>query len=89
MDRCPRTRQTPRDAEIEVALHKVQDAVELGRVDSQALGQILARSEDGTQSFAARCQGAWRYVAWEPPNSKCPNGRLWLSDTGGVRGFEP
>ncbi|MCC6406700.1 MAG: hypothetical protein IT453_06020 [Planctomycetes bacterium] len=52
-------------------------------------GQILARSEDGTQSFAARCQGAWRYVAWEPPNSKCPNGRLWLSDTGGVRAFEP
>lgn len=50
---------------------------------------VVARSQDGRETFSARCQGQWNYVAWEAPNSKIPRGRLWLSDGAGLRAFEP
>jgi tetratricopeptide (TPR) repeat protein len=40
-------------------------------------------------SFHASRTGDWVYVAWEAPNSKIPQGRLWISDGAGLRAFEP
>jgi tetratricopeptide (TPR) repeat protein len=39
--------------------------------------------------FCARRDGEWNYIAWEAPHSKLRNGRLWVSDHAGLRGFEP
>ncbi|HUR27643.1 MAG TPA: DUF4388 domain-containing protein [Planctomycetota bacterium] len=42
-----------------------------------------------SRSFTVRRQGDWSYVAWEAPNVKTPQGRLWISDGAGVRAFAP
>jgi hypothetical protein len=42
-----------------------------------------------SRSFTVRRQGDWSYVAWEAPNTKTPQGRLWISDGAGVRAFAP
>jgi len=39
--------------------------------------------------FRVRRRDPWAYVAWEAPNSRLPNGRLWVSDAAGLRSFEP
>jgi hypothetical protein len=40
-------------------------------------------------AFRTRLEEPWAYVAWEAPSAQLPNGRLWVSDNTGVRGFEP
>jgi len=33
--------------------------------------------------------GDWEYLGWEAPNGMIPQGRLWISDSSGVRSFVP
>jgi tetratricopeptide (TPR) repeat protein len=41
---------------------------------------------DGT-GFSARREGDWSYVAWESPKAFVPEGRVWVSDKGGLRAY--
>ena len=52
---------------------------------------VVHHASDSAQSFPIelRNAGSWCYVAWEAPTAAHPGGRLWLSDDGGLRGFEP
>ncbi len=43
----------------------------------------------GGESFTVRRDGDWSLVAWEAPNALVPDGRLWVSDTSGIRSFRP
>ena len=53
-------------------------------------GHFTVSIEDSTKpQFRIRRQDPWAYVAWEAPNSRLPNGRLWVSDGAGLRSFEP
>lgn len=45
-------------------------------------------SPDGV-GFSAQRQGEWNYVAWEAPKALVPQGRLWISDAGGLRSYVP
>lgn len=47
------------------------------------------RRRGGEESFGVRLEGQWAFVAWEAPHSKIPDGRLWISDSAGLRAFEP
>ena len=39
--------------------------------------------------FSVRRTGDWHFVAWERPDPLLPEGRLWVSDEGGLRSFLP
>lgn len=39
--------------------------------------------------FIVQRSGEWTYVAWEAPHMQIPQGRLWVSDGKGLRGFLP
>ena len=40
-------------------------------------------------SFVVRPAGDWLYVAWEAPQTSLSVGRLWVSDSDGLRAFVP
>jgi hypothetical protein len=52
---------------------------------------VVRHAKEPQRSFPIqlRAAGTWCYVAWEAPTAMRPGGRLWLSDDGGLRGFEP
>jgi hypothetical protein len=52
---------------------------------------VVRHASEPARSFPIelRTAGSWCYVAWEAPTAVRPGGRLWLSDDGGLRGFEP
>jgi hypothetical protein len=39
--------------------------------------------------FSVRRTGRWHFVAWERPDPLLPDGRLWVSDEGGLRSYRP
>lgn len=39
--------------------------------------------------FSVRREGDWHFVAWERPDPLLPEGRLWVSDKGGLRSYLP
>lgn len=51
-------------------------------------GEYRVVSPDGL-GFSALRQGEWNYVAWEAPKALVPQGRLWISDAGGLRSYVP
>jgi tetratricopeptide (TPR) repeat protein len=50
---------------------------------------LVRRRATGEVLFAVRRDGDWSFVAWEAPRARLANGRLWISDGSGLRGFEP
>ena len=48
--------------------------------------RVLAESGMG---FTVERHGDWLFLAWEAPKAFVPNGRLWVSDEGGLRSFTP
>ncbi|HKX46034.1 MAG TPA: hypothetical protein VJP77_04980, partial [Planctomycetota bacterium] len=59
------------------------------RVDVLDEHYRVTRGADDEKAFTARREGAWSFVAWEAPNTLVPEGRLWVSDEGGLRSFLP
>ncbi len=52
--------------------------------------EFIVRFEDSEEKgYSVRRVGEWSYVAWEAPQNKAPQGRLWISDGAGLRAFEP
>ncbi len=49
---------------------------------------VRERAEQG-RSFFVRRSGEWSYLAWEAPSTSAAQGRLWISDGVGLRGYEP
>jgi hypothetical protein len=41
------------------------------------------------RGFTVQREGDWVYVAWESPKALLPDGRLWVSDSAGLRSFLP
>jgi tetratricopeptide (TPR) repeat protein len=39
--------------------------------------------------FSAEQKGEWIFMAWEAPKALVPQGRLWVSDAGGLRSYVP
>jgi tetratricopeptide (TPR) repeat protein len=50
---------------------------------------VVQDTQESQPAFRIRLQEPWSYVAWEAPSKELPNGRLWISDGTGLRGFEP
>jgi tetratricopeptide (TPR) repeat protein len=50
---------------------------------------LVRHSGDSERDYAIEARGEWAYLAWEPPDARLPNGRLWVSDDGGLRAWEP
>lgn len=44
---------------------------------------------DGANVLDIRRDGDWSLLAWEAPRAGLSQGRLWLADEAGLRGFEP
>ncbi|MEO0650474.1 MAG: DUF4388 domain-containing protein [Planctomycetota bacterium] len=49
----------------------------------------VRRGGNQPYEFSIRRSGEWSFVAWEMPNSVVPTGRLWISDSEGLRSFLP
>ena len=53
-------------------------------------GEYLVRKGGpDSPAFTVHRQGDWVYVAWEAPNALLKEGRLWVSDEGGLRAYLP
>ena len=39
--------------------------------------------------FSAERAGSWTFVAWDPPTTTAPQGRLWVADEKGLRSYVP
>lgn len=44
---------------------------------------------DGDKTLNLENHGHWRFLAWEIPSVSIPAGRLWISDSSGLRAFRP
>jgi len=51
--------------------------------------RLLVTPPSGEPGFSAHIEGRWTFLAWEPATTEFPQGRLWLSDDFGLRGFIP
>src|SRR6185436_7160904 len=51
-------------------------------------GEYRVTSPEGL-GFSAERTGDFVYLAWEKPKALVPNGRLWISDGGGLRSYVP
>ncbi|MCB9915430.1 MAG: DUF4388 domain-containing protein [Planctomycetes bacterium] len=49
----------------------------------------VRRGHDDASGFAVQRQGDWTFLAWEAPHAGLPEGRLWISDGGGLAGYTP
>ncbi len=58
------------------------------RVELQDEVYRVTRAGDPQGGYAIRRDGDWSYLAWEAPNPSAPDGRLWISDGGGLAAFE-
>jgi len=47
------------------------------------------RGDAPDEGYTVSRMGAFQYLAWEAPHSGLPEGRLWISDDGGIRAFVP
>lgn len=50
---------------------------------------LVRHSGDPARDYSIEARGEWAYLAWEPPDARLPNGRLWVSDDAGLRAWEP
>lgn len=50
---------------------------------------LVRDSDDPSHDFSVAIRGEWAYLAWEAPDARLPNGRLWISDDAGLRAWEP
>jgi tetratricopeptide (TPR) repeat protein len=58
-------------------------------VESEVFRVHRQGREKELEAYTIVRNGEWEYLAWEAPTSRAPHGRLWISDTEGVRAFEP
>jgi hypothetical protein len=56
-------------------------------IEEEIFRVIDGDSEEG--SFAVERGGKWSFLAWEAPFARLPKGRLWISDSEGLRAFTP
>jgi len=57
------------------------------RVELQEEVYRVTREDDPEGGFAVERQGDWSYLAWEAPGPAAPDGRLWISDGGGLAAY--
>lgn len=50
---------------------------------------LVRNADDPAQDYSIEARGEWAYLAWEAPDARIPNGRLWVSDDAGLRAWEP
>ena len=50
---------------------------------------VTPPDEESEGGFSTQIRGQWTFMAWEPPGVDCSEGRLWLSDSQGLRSFVP
>jgi hypothetical protein len=87
----------PRDASVTVgSVESLRRSAERGTVlPSDWTGWVVEvhpeeyRVSRGKDSFTARREGEWVFVAWEDASALVPEGRLWISDDGGLRSYLP
>ncbi|HVS20022.1 MAG TPA: DUF4388 domain-containing protein [Planctomycetota bacterium] len=58
-------------------------------VEVGAAHYLVRNSQDAARDFSVAVRGEWSYLAWERPDARLPNGRLWISDEAGLRAWEP
>jgi len=56
-------------------------------IDGETL--LVSRPGDPASVFPVARHGPWTYIAWTPPTTDAPDGRLWLADLAGVRAIVP
>jgi len=75
-------------------LRPVDDLDRLDSVDGRYTawvrdGIVQVVDPDGANVFDVRRDGDWSLLAWEAPRAGLPDGRLWVADEAGLRGFRP
>ncbi len=55
----------------------------------QVLEDEYQVSAPNGRGFTVSRSGEWVYLAWEAPKALVPEGRLWVSDSAGVRSYVP
>lgn len=50
---------------------------------------LVRNADDPRRDFSIQARGEWAFLAWEPPDARTPQGRLWVSDDAGLRAWEP
>lgn len=49
---------------------------------------LVSARDEGPGGFSVLRRGQWEFLAFEPKSDSAPGGRLWLSDSGGLRAFD-
>lgn len=57
------------------------------RVELQDEVYRVTRKGDRQGGYAVARHGDWSYLAWEAPSPSAPEGRLWVSDGGGLTAY--
>lgn len=59
------------------------------RVEVEEGMYMVRLRNEPLRTFTAERFGRFSFVAWEKPSSSAPDGRLWISDEGGLRSYRP
>jgi hypothetical protein len=60
-----------------------------GAVSVESNSYAITFEGGALEPFHASRDGEWNYIAWEAPTDRLPHGRLWISDSEGLRAFTP